>query len=255
MITISLLGAGVLSQHLYYALLENSQCELVQWYARKPDQIAAFRETVTTTDRIEDLLPADIYILAISDDAISSFSNSLPVLKGLLVHTSGAINMHQLPKRFRRGVFYPLQTFSADRPLCFSEIPICIEAENKEDLTKLKQLAQILGCKTYKMSSTSRSHIHLAAVFVNNFVNQLYRIGHEITESQGVNFDILKPLITETAAKVQEQSPYRSQTGPAMRSDIKSIKNHLKLLEDNPSKQELYQLLTKSIAKTHGKKL
>ena len=93
----------------------------------------------------------------------------------------------------------------------------------------------------------------MAAVFVNNFTNQLYRIAHEITESKGVEFNILKPLILETAKKVQDLSPYMAQTGPAKRNDKKTIRKHLKLLE-NQHHKDIYELLTTSIQKTHGRK-
>ncbi len=104
------------------------------------------------------------------------------------------------------------------------------------------------------MHSDQRAALHLAAVFVNNFTNQLYRIGHEITESKGVEFDILKPLIKETANKINTLSPYRAQTGPAIRNDQKTIKKHLELLE-NEQHNDIYKLLTKAIQQTHGKKL
>ena len=93
--------------------------------------------------------------------------------------------------------------------------------------------------------------MHLAAVFVNNFTNQLYRVAHEITEAESVEFDILKPLIKETAKKVQTISPYMAQTGPAIRKDKKTISKHLQALE-NKIHKDIYELLTKAIQETHG---
>ena len=110
-----------------------------------------------------------------------------------------------------------------------------------------------MGSPTKRVNSNQRRVLHLAAVFVNNFTNQLYRIGHEITESEGAEFDLLKPLILETANKVQELSPYMAQTGPAKRNDQKTIKKHLNLLESEHYKK-IYELLTKSIQNTHGRK-
>ena len=102
------------------------------------------------------------------------------------------------------------------------------------------------------MNSDQRKALHLAAVFVNNFTNQLYRVAHEITESEGVEFDILKPLILETAQKVQTMSPYMAQTGPAKRNDKNTIKRHLKQLK-NEQHKAIYNLLTNTIKKTHGR--
>ena len=111
-------------------------------------------------------------------------------------------------------------------------------------------MASALGSDSHKVNSDQRRGLHLAAVFVNNFTNQLYRVAHEITESQGAEFDILKPLILETAKKVQNLSPYMAQTGPAKRNDKRTIKKQMKQLE-NEHHRDIYELLTNSIQKTH----
>ena len=110
-----------------------------------------------------------------------------------------------------------------------------------------------MGCKPYKLNTEQRQTLHLSAVFVNNFTNQLYRIAHEISDIENIEFDILKPLILETAKKVQNISPYMAQTGPAKRNDKKTIKRHLKQLEREDHKA-IYKLLTASIKKTHGQR-
>ena len=110
-----------------------------------------------------------------------------------------------------------------------------------------------MGSKSHKVNSDQRRGLHLAAVFVNNFTNQLYRVAHEITESEGAEFDILKPLILETAKKVQNMSPYMAQTGPAKRNDKRTIKKHIRQLK-NEHHKAIYELLTSSIQKTHGRK-
>lgn len=141
-----------------------------------------------------------------------------------VVHTSGSANIHDLDKKNRRGVFYPLQTFSKRVDLDFSEVPLCIETLNKSDYPMLKSLAESVSNTVKRVNSNQRAALHLAAVFVNNFTNQLFRVAHEITESESTEFDLLKPLIMETAKKVQELSPYLAQTGPAKRHDKKTIK-------------------------------
>jgi predicted short-subunit dehydrogenase-like oxidoreductase (DUF2520 family) len=145
-----------------------------------------------------------------------------------------------------------LQTFSKDTKIDFKDIPICIEALEKNDVQMLKDLAEAMGSPYYKINTEQRQILHLCAVYVNNFTNQLYRVAHEISDAKSINFDILKPLILETAKKVQTISPYMAQTGPAMRNDKKTIKKHLKLIQ-NEDHKAIYELLTKSIMKTHGR--
>ncbi|WP_289044228.1 DUF2520 domain-containing protein [uncultured Olleya sp.] len=251
MIKIVLLGAGNVATHLYKGFKKANAVKVVQWYNRNLKSIETYKNEVETTDNVNNLIEADVYIIAVNDDAIPELSNTLPFENRLVVHTSGSARLYDIDQKLYRGVFYPLQTFSKAVDLDFTTVPICIETLRKKDFKLLETLGQSLGCVTYKVNPKQRPALHLAAVFVNNFTNQIYRIAHEITEKQGAEFDILKPLITETARKVQEVSPYMAQTGPAKRNDKKTIKRHLKLL-DNPEHEAIYKLMTESIKKTHG---
>lgn len=251
MISVTILGAGNVATHLFKALSSADDVFVKQWFNRNISSIQPYKNDVEITDDLSQLKEADLYIIAISDDAIANLSTQLPFENRLVVHTSGAVNIHDLDKKNRRGVFYPLQTFSKSAELDFADVPICIEAIDKSDLKTLKTLSNAVGSKSHKVNSNQRKALHLAAVFVNNFTNQLYRVAHEITEAEGVEFEILKPLILETAKKVQHISPYMAQTGPAKRKDKKTIKKHLDLLK-NEQHKAIYELLTESIQKTQG---
>ncbi|WP_417290137.1 Rossmann-like and DUF2520 domain-containing protein [Corallibacter sp.] len=252
MISVNILGAGNVATHLFKAFQKSEHISVNQWYNRDISKISTYKNEVSTIDNISQLEEADIYIIAVSDDAISKLSQSLTNKNQLVVHTSGSVSVYDLDKTLRRGVFYPLQTFSKTASVDFSNVPFCIETIDKQDLELLKNLADSIGSQWYKISTEQRQTLHLSAVFVNNFTNQLYRIAHEISDIQNINFDILKPLILETANKVQHMSPYMAQTGPAMRNDKKTIKKHLKSLE-NEQHKAIYKLLTESIKKTHGR--
>ncbi|EDP70512.1 hypothetical protein FBALC1_07133 [Flavobacteriales bacterium ALC-1] len=253
MISVVLLGAGNVATHLYKAFSKAEGISVTQWYNRTLASISSYTNEVDTTDSLSELKEADIYILAVSDDSISQLSKDLPFKNRLVAHTSGSVSMHDLDKKNQIAVFYPLQTFSKDTDVNFSEVPICIEAHQKENFKVLKNIAKAVGCKSHKIYTDQRQELHLAAVFVNNFTNQLYRIGHEICETKNIEFDILRPLIQETAKKIKDISPYMAQTGPAKRNDKKTIKRHLKLIE-NEEHKAIYKLLTTSIKKTHGQR-
>ncbi|TBN06876.1 DUF2520 domain-containing protein [Hyunsoonleella flava] len=250
MISVTLLGAGNVGTHLFKAFNKNNQITVKQWFNRSLNSISKYKNNVSITDDLSNLEIADVYIISVSDEAVADISAALPFENRLVVHTAGSINIHDLDKKNRRGVFYPLQSFTKTADLDFSEIPICIETLEKTDYHVLKSLALKLGGPVKKVNSDQRKILHLAAVFVNNFTNQMYRIAHEITESEATEFDLLKPLILETANKIQDLSPYMAQTGPARRNDLKTIKNHLKLLK-NEEHQEIYKLMTRSIQNTH----
>jgi predicted short-subunit dehydrogenase-like oxidoreductase (DUF2520 family) len=253
MIKIVLLGTGNVATHLFKAFQNDESSEVIQVYNRSTKNLDIFK-SVNTTTSISKLKKADIYIIAISDDSISELSKKLQLRKKLVVHTSGAKPLQAISNQNKRGVFYPLQTFSSTKPVDFKTVPLCLEAEFDDDLILLEQLANIISNSVYHINSEQRKALHVAAVFVNNFVNHMYQKGEEICLEHNISFDILKPLIQETAAKIMTLSPEKSQTGPAIRSDKKVLQQHLEDLHST-TQQEMYKLLTQSIQQTHGNKL
>jgi predicted short-subunit dehydrogenase-like oxidoreductase (DUF2520 family) len=253
MIRVVLLGGGNVAYHLTKKLITTEGIKLVQVYNRSLDKIQYLEPKTLITNNLSKLKDADVYIIAISDDAICSLSSALSLKNKLVIHTSGSMAIDDLHSQGNKGVLYLLQSFSKNREIDFSSIPICIEAENKNDLELLRTLAYSLSNHIYEINSIQRKKLHVAAVFVNNFVNHLYHIGSEICAENNVPFEILHPLIIESAHKIKDLTPFESQTGPAKRKDEKIIKKHITLLDKN--QQEIYKLLTKSIQSTYGKKL
>ena len=228
MIKVVVIGTGNVASHLMHAFSLSKQIEAIQINSRS----------------LETIPNSEISIIAVSDDAINEVSKKLNSRTGLIVHTSGTVNIDAIHQH-RKGVFYPLQSFTKNTIVDFSKIPFCLEAISEEDKNILKNLVKILGAKSYSINSKQRKKLHLAAVFVNNFTNHMYQIGNDICDENDVPFEILHPLIEETAKKITSISPKKAQTGPAKRNDKQTIQSHLEQL--NSQQQEMYQLLTKSI--------
>ncbi|MDY0781494.1 Rossmann-like and DUF2520 domain-containing protein [Tenacibaculum sp. IB213877] len=245
MISVAIIGSGNVAHHLTKAFFKAKEVNVVQVYARHLANIEHLQKKTAVIDDLKKLRPVDVVIIAVSDNAIATVSSKIHLPGSLVVHTSGSIDMKELKNNGSKGVFYPLQSFSKDKEVNFKEIPFCLEAENKKDLKVLEQLASTIGRKIYPITSKQRQQLHVAAVFVNNFVNHLYKIGNDICDAYQVPFEILQPLIQETALKIEKLPPAQAQTGPAKRNDTKTIKNHLDLLKKE--QQEIYKLLTKSI--------
>ncbi|MFM2231080.1 MAG: hypothetical protein RL607_2338 [Bacteroidota bacterium] len=253
MIKTVIIGSGNVAQHLITAFRESGNVHLVQVLARTPNELEKqFPDIKITTDPNE-LAEAAVYVIAVSDHAIGNVSASLNLTGKLVVHTSGTTSLSEINPKNRRGVFYPLQTFTKGKRLAYDQIPFCLEAENEDDYILLTALAQSVSPAVYRISEDQRKALHVAAVFVCNFTNHLYQIGNDLCDEHQVPFAILQPLIAETAAKIETLTPQQAQTGPALRGDTATLNRHLAALTDATQKQ-LYQLLTKSII-DHGKKL
>jgi hypothetical protein len=253
MIQLSIIGSGNVAQHLIQVFSKSSEIELVQVFSRKSESIINLISTDKIISDLNKLKPVDLTIISITDTSITEVSKNIPFENSLVVHTSGSVAMKTLDSKNRKGVFYPLQTFSKSKEVNFITIPICLEAENLYDLQLLKTVANTISNSIYYINSEQRNVLHVAAVFVSNFTNHLYQIGDEICKENNLSFDILKPLIQETAHKILFLTPSEAQTGPAKRNDRQTITNHLNFLSDENQK-EIYKILTKSII-DNGKKL
>lgn len=241
MIKVALIGRGNVSFHLARAF-RTTEKVLVGVYDSR-EELSKIEKNST-----------DVCIIAVSDSAIREVSEKLQGVDSIVAHTSGSVSIDELPNEYRRGAFYPLQTFTKEKKLDFSTIPICIEAENQKDFGLLSQLAGCISKNVKKVSSPQRKSLHLAAVFANNFTNHLYQAAHDICKENNLSFDLLIPLIVETADKIKTLSPFEAQTGPARRNDMATINDHIEMMA-NPDRKELYFKLSKSIQKKYGKEL
>lgn len=255
--SVVIIGAGNVGGHLAKRF-EGQSVDVIQiltrhWAKHEPLHHQLKAEFITAFDKL--YAEADAYILAVNDDAIEDVATQIKQYIGdnkLLAHTSGATPstiLSPFTKRF--GILYPLQTFSEKREQDWTNLPVCVDANNTNDLHILHQLGEALSPKVYDITDQQRSILHVAAVFVNNFSNYLFQIAEEIANKEHIPFELLKPLIVETAAKVQSQSPKVMQTGPARRGDMATIQKHLQYLEHYPDYHTLYQTFTDLILRKY----
>lgn len=246
---LSLIGAGRLGKQLYRELTQCASIELVQWMNR-PAKTPTTLEGVELVSELNQLSAVDCYLIAIRDESIEQVVSQLPQ-NSLVIHTSGATTLNSL-SHGRKGVFYPIQSFSNEKDVNFNKLPIAIEASEVGDLTFLKQLTLDMGAQPISMDSNQRKTLHLAAVLVNNFTNHLFTQADLLCKENDLSFDLLKPLIRETVAKLEEMSPEKAQTGPALRADQKTLQVHLDLIE-NKELKALYKLLSHTITNHYTK--
>lgn len=193
---------------------------------------------------------SDVLIIAVSDDAIPEVVDHIDTnSKAIVVHTSGATPISVLDKFENFGVIYPPQSLRKEVDSPLTDIPFAVEGSNDEIQQEILHLMQSIAPKSFTCDSQQRLTLHVGAVFVNNFVNALYQIGFDLLKEQKLDFDLLRPIILETALKVQKNNPKDVQTGPAARNDKKTINRHLELLSDMETTKEIYQQLTSFLVK------
>lgn len=190
---------------------------------------------------------AHLYILAVSDIAIEEIIKELHLDGKTVVHTAASVSKDVLKDKAEHfGVFYPLQSLKKEIDH-LPEIPIIIDASDVTTLNELEVLAHTISSRVIEAGDEMRTKLHLAAVFVNNFVNHIYVLAEQYCEREKIDFKLLLPLIEETASRLNEISPSKAQTGPAVRNDRATIEKHLGMLEQYPQMKQIYQLFSESI--------
>ncbi|MDQ6902745.1 MAG: F420-dependent NADP oxidoreductase [Bacteroidota bacterium] len=196
---------------------------------------------------------ADIYIIALTDAALSSIEKISALKDKFIVHTAGSVSIDILKNcSSTYGVLYPLQTLTKLTEQ-FAEIPFLVEGNSKETLHRIVEFARTLSNNIILANEPERLHYHVAAVIVGNFTNHLYAITENFCEKENIDFKNLLPLINEVTARVNHHSPREVQTGPAIREDIFTINRHLQTLSAHPDLKYLYLKLSESILKLYEK--
>ena len=193
-------------------------------------------------------LDADLIIIATNDASVRELNTSLKK-DSFVVYTAGAVNLADFPDE-NWGVFYPLQTFTENRHLTVDEIPILLESNSVALRKKMESLCELTGLRFDYCTSEDRQKYHLAAVFVNNFVNHLFYKAQVQLKQNNLDWELLKPLMEETVAKLDDHSAFDAQTGPARRNDQSTILTHQSFLTDEDL--TIYKLLTNSIQTTYN---
>lgn len=247
---ITIIGVGNVGTHLYNEFCKEKITVSAIW-SKNIENAKKLNPEISTSSLDFSNSKSEYFIIAVKDDKITEVVENIKLpANAIICHTSGSIGIDVFQNKFENcGIFYPLQTFSKDRALDFSEIPFLLEASNKETLIELTILADLISKNVQKCNSKQRRQIHLAAVFASNFVNKLLGISKEILEEKNLDFSLLQPLVKEQIKKSFDISPEKAQTGPAIRGDKKTIAKHLDMLGDQKDYQKLYKLISEIIKK------
>lgn len=255
-IHVILIGAGNLATQLGKALVKGGYAvDLV--YSRTEASartLANLLHTAWTVSTGDIPREADFYIFSVKDDALAGLAKAVaPGRKGIFLHTAGSMPMDVFKGYAGHyGVAYPMQTFSKDCDTDFSKIPCFIEAGDYRTFLETVGLFGSICGGIQRLDSEKRRYLHLAAVFACNFANHCYALAEKILAEQGLPFQLMRPLIEETARKAGAMSPKAAQTGPAVRYDANVIRKQEELLKDDPAMLRIYDLMSQSIHRLAG---
>ena len=251
---VSFIGSGNVANHLSKELYRNGH-EILSIYSRNDTtgKSLALNTEAKFVNHPKDLdKKSDVLILAVPDDQIQRVAKMLAKVfqrtETIICHTSGTTDLEQISKYYENsGIFYPLQSFSVIKEVDFSEIPICINANNDKVFETLSALGVSISEHVQALGDADRKVLHISAVFANNYSNYMYVIAEQICKDYHLDFALLRPLIKMTAEKVMLNPAEKMQTGPAKRKDVKVVSEHLKFLEDYPEYHDIYKVISTAI--------
>ncbi len=243
-----IIGSGNVATSLAHGLM--ARCEVVQIYSRQLLHAQALADAIgcpLATDDLMTLVPnADAYIIAVRDDVIADVVAAVPDNGALWLHTSGSKGIDLFKgHRTHYGVLWPMQSFSREVVVALDDVHFFAEASDKKTLEHLMALGHMISHHVIEADSDKRRRLHVASVFSCNFANHMWTLADEVLGDAGLPFDALLPLIRTTVDKLNNLSPAKSQTGPAIRHDAQVLDSHLAMLDGD--KREIYRLLSDSI--------
>ncbi|MBX2924295.1 MAG: DUF2520 domain-containing protein [Chitinophagaceae bacterium] len=194
---------------------------------------------------------AAIYIIAITDDALWTIRDSLSIQSGIVLHTAGSVPKDVLQGLGSHyGILYPLQSLRRDRTE-IPDIPFLIDADNDITLEIVKSFASALSPLVEQADDSKRMKLHIGAVLVNNFTNHLFTLAQSFCRREQLDFQLLLPIIRETAARLDQYPAATMQTGPAIRNDRETLQKQDHYLDKYPEIKRIYEVFTESIREFH----
>ncbi len=247
--TVSFIGSGNVATHLAMALQQ--VCDIQQIWSRSLDHAKqlAIQVNAQAIDTSTSIIDVDLLLICVPDDAIQSIIDQLTGFKGIIAHTSGASGLDFLPERM--ACFYPLQSFRKYQDLDLATCPFFIMAKQNQDEERLVKLASKISKRVRIIAPEQKLKLHLAAVFINNYVNHLFGLTEEFLSSNELDLSYLDPIIKTTIERAKREHPFEIQTGPAIRNDQSTLQKHMEQLENYIEMKEVYEFLAKSIQNTH----
>ncbi len=251
---ITLIGSGNVAHFLGSLLLKNNHT-IAEVYSKNLQnaQVLAKKLRSNPIAQLSDLCKnSDLYILAISDNALPELVEDLHLRDQLIIHTSGSVPKSVLANASNNyGVIWPMRMIRKST-ITTDPFTAIIDGSSFEVVNQLKEIAKQFTNEVVFANDLQRVKMHMVATLTANFSNHLYYLAKNYCVSQKIDFEYFYSLIEESAIDIQKELPAQLQAGPAFRGDLQTIEKHLSLLKDFDQISDVYNVLTKSILISHS---
>lgn len=235
--SLSIIGAGKVGRTLAKLWADNGVFRLQDMLCqsqKNADSATGFVGSGRAVSDYAALLPADIYLIATSDDRIESSCEEL-TRRGLIsastivFHCSGALASSILHTATQQGAavasIHPIRSFANPEQVAkdFTGTWCGMEGDQRA-LDILSPAFEAIGAKTANIRTDAKIHYHAGAVFASNYLVTLLDIAVQSYARAGIAsdtaLDMMAPLVRETVQNVFRLGPETALTGPVARGDM-----------------------------------
>jgi predicted short-subunit dehydrogenase-like oxidoreductase (DUF2520 family) len=195
---------------------------------------------------------ADLYLIAVSDDALPELASRLSLGDKLVLHTAGSVSKDVLRDASSSyGVLWPMKMIRKNM-VEITPLTIVVDGNTEASLSAIEGIAGLFSPDIARADDALRLKMHMLAAVVSNFPNHLYRLAADYCSQEQIEFSAFYPIISETVQQVQKTHPANVQAGPAFRGDRDTLYRHEAILTQYPQLLQLYTAISNSIMRSQS---
>lgn len=234
---LNIIGAGKVGRSLARLWRQHGTFTIGDILNRDPAsamQAAAFIGAGHAVSVLEDMHPADVWMIAAGDDGIRSCCERLAasgkLLPGAVVfHCSGALPSGELESAKSKGAavasIHPVRSFADPEQVVRSFAGTWCGTEGDAAALQLLEPAfEALGARLVAIDPAAKTVYHSAAVFACNYLVTLLDVAVKAYGAAGVPpetaLQMMEPLVRGTVENVFRSGPAAALTGPIARGDL-----------------------------------
>jgi predicted short-subunit dehydrogenase-like oxidoreductase (DUF2520 family) len=188
------------------------------------------------TPAIGAVRPADVWMLAVADDAIgpvaAALAQSASMAGSVVFHCSGAKASSELEVLRRAGALvasvHPVRSFADPAAVAAAfDGTFCGVEGDAAALAVLLPAFAAIGARPVRIDPAAKTVYHAAAVFASNYLVTVMDAALRAYQAAGIPADVARelarPLATETLSNVLRLGPEAALSGPIARGDAATV--------------------------------
>ncbi|MGA8153046.1 MAG: DUF2520 domain-containing protein [Terriglobales bacterium] len=180
-------------------------------------------------------------------------SGSIPWRKRIAFHSSGALSSDELDVLRQRGAavasVHPMMTFVSGSLPSLAGVPFALEGDRAA--TRLaRQIARSLQASAFTIRKQDKPAYHAWGAFTSPLLVAALLTMEKVAQAAGLTpADARRkmlPIVKQTIRNYDQLGPAGAFSGPLVRGDVETVRQHLRVLETIPGARDTYCALARA---------